>query len=188
MLGKQASFHKLKKKLKENKQLSVVEHELCQGNTMRWVLGWSFYKNLNLSLIPISEFQKERKNSKCTKPFILTSLSNNKQTAINSFFELINCLLEVEQVNENMFKLKSFAKSWIGCRKRRRLNENNLNLVHKVHSEEVLICLLNIVKCEKDKKFKFLITCDKKYYEELNSLMVYLRHKLSFHNFQPNFK
>ena len=187
MLGKKSSYDKLLKILLKNKDLTVVPYELCQGNTMRWVLAWSYENNLNKKLLGVSEFKKNKLKRKASKPLKFTITSSDYEAKIKSILDVLKKLLKVTNLiieqNSTTFNLSSTVKSWVGCRKRQRLNkeertvEINSNKVDSVNNL-VLDCLVEINFLSDKNQIDLVFSCDSCYRDNVNGLIVYLKRRI----------
>ena len=187
MLGKKSSYDKLLKMLLENKDLTIVPYELCQGNTMRWVLAWSYEKNLDKSYLKVSEFQKNKLKRKNTKPLKFIVLSKDYDAKVKSLLDILKSMLKVTNLIHGKittsFNLSSSIKSWVGCRKRQRLNKQHKNV--ETNSTEVensnslvLDCSVKINQFSEKNQIEIVFHCDSCYRESVNELIVYLKRRI----------
>lgn len=132
MFGRRKSFLDVKQMLKEYQDQSVIasfaKTELCQGNTKRWALAWTFCRSIQLSkafhvscikakpllyYIP-SSIQCCDYEMKAIAEYIQNLLLNDLQI---STFSMIGAKKRVE------FDIKANTNTWSNQRKKRRQNK-----------------------------------------------------------------
>ncbi|XP_022096302.1 methyltransferase-like protein 16 [Acanthaster planci] len=81
MVGKKASLGPIKRELAKFKIRNVTTTEFCQGRTMRWGIGWTFYDDIDL---PVSS-PKKFKRGKERPPLVIQVPDGAVQYALNEF-------------------------------------------------------------------------------------------------------
>lgn len=129
MVGRKKSFLELKQLLEEyvqEKTLSSFTHsELCQGNTKRWSIAWTFHPNIDLSKAhKIKHFKSKPlihfipKDIQCTD-YTLKSLSEYIHSLFVEDLKITSIsLFETKKYIE--FEIKSNTNTWTNQRKKRR--------------------------------------------------------------------
>ena len=137
MLGHKKSVSQLKKKIYSVKNIqSHRAFELCQGRTMRWVLAWTYYPEINLNLQTKKTEAKVLDKQK--KPIAFEYENNNKNEPMDCLSTSLKLKEFLKKIDVEVFKegaknsekscylrLKTFYTHWRGLRSKRRALENN---------------------------------------------------------------
>lgn len=135
MLGHKKSVSLLKKKIYSVKNIqNSKSFELCQGRTMRWVLVWTYYPEINLDLQ--TKKTEARILDKQKKPIAFEYENDNEEPmdCFSASLKLKEFLkkIDIDVVKEGSknsekscyLRLKTYYTHWRGLRSKRRALEN----------------------------------------------------------------
>jgi len=149
MLGKRKSFLDLKylfKDYAEKKLISSFTYtELCQGNTKRWALAWSFSKDINLTNAPRIKCIKAKPlkhyvptNIECCE-YNMKSIADYIQSLMN---DLQICTFSVIETKKSFeFDIKSNINTWTNQRRKRRQLKLKEQSEKSIESDQMSCCV-----------------------------------------------
>ncbi|KAI2804895.1 Methyltransferase-like protein 16 [Blomia tropicalis] len=134
MVGRRKSFLELKYLLKDYENKNLISNytytELCQGNTKRWAIGWTFFDNIDLTKAPRIKCSKQKPliyyipvAIECCK-YDLKSVGEFIHNLITNDLH-IETFKSVETRKMFEFDIKSNINSWSNQRRKRRQNKFN---------------------------------------------------------------
>ncbi|XP_037071657.1 RNA N6-adenosine-methyltransferase mettl16-like [Pollicipes pollicipes] len=128
MLGHKSSVRPMKRLAYEAGAAEVITTELCQGNTKRWAMGWTFQAGLALDQVKGMKQTKKRAPVQCVVPRDMDGIPYDipsvKQRVVG-WLEELQTEVEPGKCNKYFasYKVTAAADTWTHNRRRRRAQE-----------------------------------------------------------------
>lgn len=162
MIGHKKNVNLLKEKLQNLPEVkNFVVTELCQGRTMRWVLGWTFDPQINLNLKSVRMESKMAEKQKA--PIFFNYPTSFDCVEICTSLKLWLSTLNIEVFKEGKtseksayLRLKTTKTEWRGQRAKRRAQEPSSKRLKTSEEELQLDCQLYLHQAENFVTFQFV--------------------------------